>query len=67
MALACVVDGEGVGTEGGEEELDIGDYAVDGGEVVALMGEVAAFGTDVVRLLALYVECAMGDLRDRSR
>ena len=46
MAFARVVDGEAGAAEGGEEELDGGDYGEGWGNGVALCGEVAAGAAD---------------------
>ena len=46
MAFARVVDGEAGAAEGGEEELDGGDYGEGWGDGVALCGEVAAGAAD---------------------
>ena len=46
MAFARVVDGKAGAAEGGEEELDGGDYGEGWGNGVALCGEVAAGAAD---------------------
>jgi hypothetical protein len=46
VAFARVVDGEAGAAEGGEEELDGGDYGEGWGDGVALCGKVAAGAAD---------------------